>query len=280
MNTVKTILLLGCLMAVMVIIGEQIGGKSGMYAAFALAVITNLASYWFSASIALSMAGAKPVERSQAPNLYRIVEGLARKANIPVPRIYIIPSSSANAFATGRDPSHAAIAVTEGILNLLNDQEIEAVLSHELGHVRNRDILISTMAAVLASAITTIAHWGMYFGSGDNRENRNPIFVLLLLILAPMAAALINLAISRSREYEADATGAHICGDPLALASALAKVDQASQVLPMNKANPALSSLFLVKPNPSSWFVNFLSTHPPTIERIKRLQEINREMRS
>lgn len=272
MNTLKTIILMGFLTALIVAVGGVIGGRSGMMMAVVFALVTNVGSYWFSAPLALAMSHAEPVEREQAPELYQIVERVAGEANVPVPRVYVIPTDSANAFATGRDPSHSAVAVTEGIMRILNPTELEAVLAHEMGHVRNRDILITTIAAVLASVVTMIAHWGMYLGSSDERENRNPIFLLLLVILAPIAATLINLAISRSREFEADASGAKICGHPLALASALSKIEEMSQAAPMRAANPALSSLYIIKPDASSWFVNLFSTHPSTQERIRRLQ--------
>jgi len=282
MNTLRTIFLMGVLTALIVLVGGVIGGKSGMYMAFAFAVITNLGSYWFSDKIALRMAGAQPIAREQAPELYEIVERLADKAGLPTPPIYIVPSESPNAFATGRDPQHSAVAVTEGILRILTPAELEAVLAHELGHVRNRDVLITCMAAVLASVITMIAHWGMYVGgyrSDNERGGSNPIFALLLVILAPIAATLINLAISRSREYEADATGAHLCGDPEALASALSKLERGSAALPFRDANPAMASLYIVKPDPQSFFVNLFSTHPPIPERIKRLQEMAHSQR-
>ncbi len=272
MNTLKTILLMGIMTALMVAVGGALGGRDGVLWAFVFALVTNVGSYWFSDSIALKMSGAVPIEREQAPDLYEIVENIANKANLPVPRIYIIPTQSPNAFATGRDPKHSAVAVTEGILQILNGRELEAVLSHEMGHVKNRDVLISTIAAVMASVITMIAHFGMYIGGGDEREQRNPFFAILLIILAPIAATLINLAISRSREYEADATGARICHQPLELASALSKIEQVTQQIPMRSANPALSSLYIMKPDPRSWFVNIFSTHPPTAERIARLK--------
>jgi len=277
MNTLKTIVFLGCLSALMIAIGNYMGGQTGLVLAFLFALATNVFAYWFSAPVALAMSGAKPIAQEQAPELYRIVEHLAQEGKIPVPTVYFIPSQSPNAFATGRDPQHSAIAVTQGILDLLTNEELEAVLAHELGHVRNRDILISSVAAVLAGVITTIAHWGMYLGSGyDDRDSRpNPIFMLLMMIAAPIAASLINLAISRSREYEADATGARMCGNPLALASALGKIEDLAQQIPMRNANPALSSLYIVKPQGGSWMVNLMSTHPPIPDRIKRLQEMN-----
>jgi heat shock protein HtpX len=273
MNTLKTLFLMGVLSAMIVALGSYFGGERGLMMAFGVALVTNFASYWFSDKMALSMSGAVPVSREDAPQLYAIVDGLADKANIPTPNVYIIPTESPNAFATGRDPAHSSIAVTKGIMRILNPTELEAVLAHELGHVRNRDILLASIAAVLASVVTYIAHWGMYLG-GDRDNDRgggNAIFGLLLMILAPIAAALINLAISRSREYQADATGAEICGHPEALASALAKLEYGSANIPM-QTNPALSSLYIVKPDQNNWFVSLMSTHPPIPERIKRLE--------
>ncbi|MBS1998114.1 MAG: zinc metalloprotease HtpX [Cyanobacteria bacterium SZAS LIN-2] len=278
MNTLKTIFLMGILSSLMIIVGNYFGGKSGLILAFLFAIATNIFAYWFSAPMALSMSRAQPIAREQAPELYRIVEHLAQQAQIPVPTVYFIPSDSPNAFATGRDPQHSSIAVTRGILNLLTSEELEAVLAHELGHVKNRDILISTIAAVFAGVVTTLAHWGMYMGTGsyDDRDSRpNPIFLLLMMIAAPIAASLINLAISRSREYEADATGAKICGHPMALASALAKIEALAEQIPMTSANPAISSLYIVKPQAGSWLINLMSTHPPIPDRIKRLEEMN-----
>jgi heat shock protein HtpX len=276
MNTLKTLVLMGCLSALIIAIGGVLGGRDGVIMAFVFAVGTNVFSYWFSAPMALRMSNAQPVSREQVPQLYEIVERIANKAKIPVPSIYVIPTDSPNAFATGRDPEHSSIAVTEGIMRLLNWDELEGVLAHELAHVRNRDVLITTIAAVLASVITTIGHYGMYFGSysDDRREGSNPIFVVLMAILAPIAASLINLAISRSREFEADASGAELCGHPLELANALAKIDQTARAIPLQEANPALSSLFIIQPDPQSWFVKLFSTHPPTAERIQRLREM------
>jgi heat shock protein HtpX len=260
-----------------VAVGGVLGGRDGLIMAFVFALATNIGSYWFSDSIALKMSGAIPIEREQAAGLYAIVERIATNAHIPAPKVYMIPTESPNAFATGRDPGHSSIAVTEGLMEILNGEEVEAVLSHELGHVKNRDVLITTIAAVMASVITMIAHFGMYMG-GSDREERNPVFALLLIILAPIAAALINLAISRSREYEADATGARLCGDPLALASALEKIEQVTRQVPMRGANPALSSLYIMKPDPGSWFVNICSTHPPTDKRIARLKAMSEHL--
>ncbi len=279
MNTIRTILLIGLLTALMVAVGGVIGGKQGLYLAFFISIATNVGAYWFSDKIALRMAGAQPIEREQAPELYEIVEGLAERDGIPTPLIYLINTDSANAFATGRDPNHAAVAVTAGILNLLDRRELEAVLAHELSHVRNRDVLIASMAAVLASAVTMIAHYGMFFGARDDRQGGgNPVFALLLVVLAPIAATLINLAISRSREYQADASGAKLCGHPEALASALRKLENISSQIPMQGVNPSMSSLYIVKPDPRSFFVNLFSTHPPTGERIARLEEMEGNM--
>ncbi len=270
MNTLKTLVLMGIMSALMLAVGGLLGGRQGMILVFAFSLITNIGSYWFSAPIALRMSGAEPIERAQNPDLYDIVERISAKAQIPVPKIYMIPTDSPNAFATGRDPAHSAVAVTHGIMQMLTLPEMEAVLSHELGHVKNREILLTTVAAVMASAITMVAHSLMYSG-GYDREERNPMGVLLISITAPIAATLINLAISRSREFEADATGAHLCGHPLQLASALSKIEQISQQVPM-QSNPAISSLYIMSPDPRSWFVNLMSTHPPTNERIARLQ--------
>lgn len=276
MNTLKTIVLMGILTALAVFVGGALGGRDGEILAFGIALLTNIGSYWFSDSVALSMSGAQPISPEEAPELSAIVERVALKAGMPVPRLYMIPSASPNAFATGRDPNHSAVAVTEGIMRLLNSRELEAVLSHEISHVKNRDVLIATIAAVMAGVVTSLAHWASYFGSARDEDGRqmNPMFTILLMILAPLAASLINLAISRSREFEADASGAHICGHPEALASALAKIEQTTQRVPMNNLNPALSSLFLVMPRPETWFTGLFSTHPPTAERIARLEQM------
>ena len=278
-NTLKTLVLLGVLSAMIVGVGGLVGGRSGVMFAFVFALVMNVGSYWFSAPLALRMSNAQPVDRSQAPELYQIVENLTRKANLPMPTVHMIPSDSANAFATGRDPNHSAVAVTQGIMGILNEREMEAVLAHELGHVRNRDILITSVAAVLASTVTMIAHNAPYlvgFGNRDDEGRPNIVGLLLISILAPLAATLVNLALSRSREYQADASGAKLCGDPMALASALQKVEQASQAVPMTSLNPALSSLYITNPDPRSWFVTLLSTHPSTADRIKRLEAMAR----
>jgi heat shock protein HtpX len=274
-NALKTTFLLAMITAVFLVVGEVLGGQRGMIFAFALAVVLNFTSYFFSDKIALSMSRAQPVTREQLPRLYQIVERLCGKANLPMPKLYVTPDESPNAFATGRNPQHASVAVTHGILNLLNDDEMEGVIAHELGHVRNRDILISSVAATLAGAITMLArmaYWGELFGGfgggGDRNRRGGPISALAMLILAPIAAMMIQLAISRSREYGADDSGAHLTGNPYALASALAKLDAYSKRIPMT-ASPSTAHLWIVQPRFN--LGNLFSTHPPIPKRIERL---------
>jgi len=239
--------------------------------ALIVAAVLNFVSYFFSDKIALAMYRAQPVTRDQLPRAYNIVERLAQKVGLPMPKIYVIPADSPNAFATGRNPQHASVAVTQGILNLLTDEELEGVLAHELGHVRNRDILISSIAATIAGAITFVSRFGFFFGTG-NRDERNQgggVGALLMLILAPIAAMLIQLAVSRSREYQADETGAHLTGNPYALASALAKLDAYSKRLPM-QATPSTAHLFIIQPFLGG-FGSLFMTHPPIAKRIERL---------
>ena len=276
-NTFKTALLLTALTLFLLLMGQIFGGQRGMELALGLAVVMNFASYFFSDKIALAMYRAQPVTREQLPRAYEVVERLTQKMGIPMPKIYVIPTDSPNAFATGRNPQHASVAVTEGILNLLNDEELEGVLAHELGHVRNRDILISSVAATLAGAITLLArmgYWASLFGGMGGRDDRDRgggFAGLLMLILAPIAATLIQLAVSRSREYQADATGAQLTGNPYALASALKKLDAYSKRIPM-QASPSTAHLFIVAPLLSGVsFANLFSTHPPIAKRIERL---------
>ena len=275
-NTFKTALLLTALTLFLLFMGQIFGGQRGMEMALGLAVVMNFASYFFSDKIALAMYRAQPVTREQLPRAYEVVERLTQKMGIPMPKIYVIPDESPNAFATGRNPQHASVAVTAGILNLLNDEELEGVLAHELGHVRNRDILISSVAATLAGAITLLArmgYWASLFGGrgGDDRDRGGGIAGLLMLILAPIAATLIQLAVSRSREYQADATGAQLTGNPYALASALKKLDAYSKRIPL-QASPSTAHLFIVAPLLSGVrFANLFSTHPPIAKRIERL---------
>lgn len=270
-NTFKTALLLTAMTLLLMAIGRAFGGQNGMLTALVIAGVMNFVSYFFSDKIALAMYGAKPVTREDLPRVYTIVERLAQKMGIPMPKVYVIPTESPNAFATGRNPSHASVAVTQGILGLLNDEELEGVLAHELGHVRNRDILISSIAATLAGAITYVSRFGFFFGGGDRDDRRGgALGGLLMLILAPIAAMLIQLAVSRSREYQADATGAHLTGNPYALASALAKLDAYSRRVPM-VASPSTAHLFIVQPMVGMNFANLFSTHPPIAKRIERL---------
>jgi heat shock protein HtpX len=279
-NVLRTTVLLAALTALFLVIGGAIGGNQGLFIAFVFALLMNFASYWFSDKIVLSMYGAREVSLNEAPDLYRLVQRLAQRAGIPMPRVYIIPSDAPNAFATGRNPQHGAVAVTEGILRMLDTDELGGVLAHELGHIRNRDTLIMTVAATLAGAITMLAHmaqWGAIFGFGRRDEEDSGgggmLSLLFMAILAPIAATLIQLAISRSREYFADSTGAAVAGSPSGLARALEKLHYASQRLPMD-ANPATAHLFIVNPLTGGSLMNLFSTHPPIEERIRRLRRI------
>ncbi|MBZ5524567.1 MAG: zinc metalloprotease HtpX [Acidobacteriia bacterium] len=269
MNTLKTAFLLTAMTLLMIFVGARLGGQNGMIYAFVLAAIMNFVSYFFSDKIALAANRAQAVTREQLPRVYSVVERLTQKAGLPMPRIYVIPTDSPNAFATGRNPSHATVAVTAGILKVLDDDELEGVLAHELGHVRNRDILISSIAATLAGAITMLARMGFWFGLGGRDDDRDRGGGILLLILAPIAAMLIQLAVSRSREYDADATGAHFTGNPYALARALQKIDTYSRRIPM-AATPSTAHLFICQPLLGS-IGNLFSTHPPMAKRIERL---------
>ena len=279
-NVLRTTVLLAALTALFLVIGGAIGGNQGLFVAFVFALLMNFASYWFSDKIVLSMYGAREVSLNEAPDLYRLVQRLAQRAGIPMPRVYIIPSDAPNAFATGRNPQHGAVAVTEGILRTLDTDELAGVLAHELGHIRNRDTLIMTVAATLAGAITMLAHmaqWGAIFGFGRRDEEDSGgggmLSLLFMAILAPIAATLIQLAISRSREYFADSTGAAIAGAPSGLARALEKLHYASQRLPLD-ANPATAHLFIVNPLTGGSLMNLFSTHPPIEERIRRLHRM------
>ena len=274
-NTFKTAFLLTALTLLLMFFGRYFGGENGMLLALAFAAVMNFVAYFFSDKIALSMYRAQPVTREQLPRAYEIVERLTQKIGIPMPKIYVIPTESPNAFATGRNPSHASVAVTHGILGLLTDEELEGVLAHELGHVNNRDILISSVAATIAGAITMLASMGrfaMIFGGGGGGRDRRGggLSALFMLIVAPIAASLIQLAVSRSREYQADATGAHFTGNPYALASALQKLDAYSRRVPM-QATPSTAHLFIIQPLLGMNFGNLFSTHPPIAKRIERL---------
>ena len=277
-NILKTTLLLTVMTLLFMLAGQALGGERGMLMALVFAAVINFVSYFFSDKIALAAYRAQPITRDELPRVYNIVERLAQKVGLPTPKVYLIPNDSPNAFATGRNPQHASVAVTQGILGLLNDDELEGVIAHELGHVRNRDILISSIAATLAGAITFLAHmarWGMMFGGmrGSDRDDRggSGIAAIAMLFLAPFAAMLIQLAVSRSREYGADDTGAHWTGNPYALASALAKIEAYSRRTPLI-ATPSTAHLFIIQPFLGGFsFGNLFSTHPPTAKRIERL---------
>ena len=278
----KTTLLLAGLTGLFLLIGDALGGRQGMLMALIFAGLMNFVAFFFSDKIVLAQFGARPVDREQAPQLHAIVERLAMKAEIPMPRLYVIPSPALNAFATGRSPKHAAVAATEGILRGMNRDELEGVLAHELSHVLNRDVLISTVAATLAGAIgmlASMARWGLMFGGGrrdDDHEGGNPLAGLVALIVAPIAAALIQMAVSRSREYSADATGAKLVGHPYGLANALKKLQAAAEQVPLH-ASPATAHLFIVNPLSGRSLMNLFSTHPPLEKRIERLlsMEVN-----
>jgi heat shock protein HtpX len=278
MNKVKTVLLLGMMTGLILLIGNFLGGRQGVVIAFVVAAIMNFVSYWFSDKIVLAMYRAKPLTEAGAPELYRMVQNLATRANMPMPRLYKIPTDAPNAFATGRNPQHAVVAVTDGILRLLNRDELEGVLAHEMSHVTNRDILISSVAATLAGAImmlARIAQFGAMFGGGrDNDRGGNPIGLLFMAILAPIAALLIQMWISRTREYGADESGAKLLGSGEGLARALEKLQYASKRIPMH-ADPATAHLFIVKPFSGATLMSLFSTHPPLEERIERLRNMN-----
>jgi heat shock protein HtpX len=276
-NVFKTGLLLAVLTIMLVLLGGAIGGQQGMMVAFFIALAMNFVSYWFSDKIVLAAYGAQPIDEASAPRLYAIVHRLATRAGVPMPRVYLIPSETPNAFATGRNPEHAVVAVTEGIMRILDEDELEGVLAHELSHVKNRDVLISTIAATLAGAITYLAHmaqWAAIFGGrrDDDEGGSNPIAMIFLAVLAPIAAMLVQMAVSRSREFHADATGARVAGQPWGLMKALEKLQMANQAMPMHHATPATAHLFIVNPLSGEMLMKLFSTHPPLEERIARLR--------
>ncbi len=273
MNTMKTFLLMAALTALFMFVGQALGGKQGMLIAFVFALGMNFFAYWNSDKMALAMNRAREVSEAEAPELHSLVAELAQRAGIPKPRVYVVDNATPNAFATGRNPEHAAVAVTTGILQILNREELAGVLAHELGHIKNRDILISSIAAVMAGAISQLATMAMFFGGGrsEDGEGSNPLVAIIAMLVAPFAASLIQLAISRSREYIADASGAEICGHPLALANALAKLSQGNERRPM-EVNPASAQMYIVNPLKGGSLAGLFTTHPPVEERIRRLQ--------
>ena len=278
MNGFKTAILMTVMMVLFILVGNLIGGESGMMVAFLISLAMNFGSYWFSDKIVLKMYRAQEVTREQYPQLYDSVENLAMKAELPMPKVYVMENPTPNAFATGRNPQHSAVAVTTGILNLLKRDELEGVISHELTHVKNRDILVGTIAATLVGTITFIARmagWAAMFSGGrDSRDRGNVFSDLALIIIAPIAAMLIQMAISRSREYMADEGGAQISGNPLALASALNKLQHGNEVIPMRNAGTSSAHMFIINPLSGKSLMKLFSTHPPIEERIARLQEI------
>lgn len=286
MNRVKSVMLLTLLSLILMAIGGVVGGQNGAMTMFLISLAINFYTYWNSDKMALRAYNAQPLAESQVPELYELVRELCRKAELPMPRLYVIPTDVPNAFATGRDPEHAAVAVTEGILSMLNRDELAGVISHELSHVKHRDTLIMTLSASIATAISyiaNIAQWAAIFGTArDEDGNRsNPIALIVTIVIAPLAASLIQFALSRSREYMADASGARICGKPLALASALLKLDDYAHHRVIPDAKPATSGLFIINPLAGvGGVVNLFSTHPSTEERVKKLREIAAEMHS
>ncbi len=277
MRVLRTTLLLTALTLVLITLGAYFGGRNGMTMALMIAVVLNAVAYFFSDKIALLSSGAQPVAREQLPRLYEVMERLAAKANLPVPKLYVVPEAAPNAFATGRNPSHASVAVTEGLLQLMNDDELEGVIAHELSHVRNYDILISSIAATIAGAITYLARMGFWFGSGGRDDDREGggLAGILMLILAPFAAFLLQLGISRQREYSADATGARMVGQPYGLISALQKLGAYNKQIPTTTLPPTTAALCIVKPMFGSETLSSLfSTHPPLEDRIAALREM------
>lgn len=281
MNTLKTFILMGVLTFILLFIGNAIGGQNGVFFALIMAGFMNFFSYWYSDKIVLSMYGAQPVEKDT--HLYQLVEKLARNANLPMPKVYIINGEQPNAFATGRNPQNAAVAVTRGLMDLVDDYELAGVIGHELGHVHNRDILISTVAATMAGAISFLANmaqWAAMFGGGrsdDEDGGSNPLALIGIAIFAPIAAMLVQMAISRTREYKADRFGAEVSGNPIYLANALRKLEMYSRRIPMPNAVPATENMFIVSPLAGSKMANLFSTHPSTEERIRRLEEMRYE---
>jgi heat shock protein HtpX len=273
MNTAKTILLMVLLSVILVTIGGVVGGRSGMMIALLMSFAINFFGYWFSDKMVLKMSGAQEVSEAEAPELYNIVRRLTTRAQLPMPRVYIMHEDQPNAFATGRNPEHSAVAVTAGIMDILSREELEGVLAHELAHIKHRDILVGTIAASIAGAITSLTHLAFFFGGRDD-EGLNPIALIIMIIVAPIAAMMVQMAISRSREFGADEGGAGICGQPRYLANALRKLDMASKQIPMD-ANPSTAHMYIVNPLFGGGFSKLFSTHPPMEERIARLEAMS-----
>ncbi|MFZ1976895.1 MAG: zinc metalloprotease HtpX [Bacteroidota bacterium] len=277
-NSFKTVVLMASLMGLFLFLGQTLGGENGLVIAFMFSLLMNFGAYWFSSKIVLMSYRAREVTEAESPRLYGIVQRLATQAQLPMPKVYILPGETPNAFATGRNPEHAAVAATEGILSMLNNEELEGVIGHELAHVKHRDILLSTVVATLAGTITFVARMAMYAtiftGGSRNRENSNPIGGIAMIILAPIAAMLIQLAVSRSREFAADEGGAQISGHPLGLANALRKLEDGAAQIPMQNAGTATAHMFIVNPLSGGGIAKLFSTHPPTEERIERLEQI------
>lgn len=275
MKTFKTAFLLTALTLLLLFVGQAFGGRNGMTLALVMAVIMNGTAYFFSDKIALMSSGAQPISREQSPRLYAVMERLAGKANLPMPKLYMIPQPAPNAFATGRNPSHASVAVTQGLMELMDDEELEGVIAHELSHVRNYDILTSSIAATIAGAVTWVARMGFWFGGGgDDRERGGGLTAILMLILAPLGAMLLQLGISRQREYQADASGANMVGHPYGLMRALEKLGAYNKKIPMD-ISPSTSALCIVAPlTAGQLFTGLFSTHPPLADRIARLQNM------
>jgi heat shock protein HtpX len=278
MNTLKTVFLLTLIMVLLMLVGSMLGGQQGVIMAFIFSLMMNFGAYWFSDKIVLMMYRAKEVTESDAPQLFSLIARIASQAQIPMPRVYIIPESTPNAFATGRNPEHAAVAVTDGIMKILSQDELEGVIAHEFAHIKHRDILTGTIVATLVGTITFIARmagWSMMFAGGDrDRRDSNGFAELALLILAPIAAMLIQLAISRSREFAADEGGAQICGRPLSLANALQKLERSAELVPMQNVSPSSAHMFIINPLRGGGVFKLFSTHPPVAERVERLQKL------